>query len=43
MLQFVLFDWSDNTGTIDVKMDVSALEEKLSCKMLGLSLSLKLD
>ena len=26
--QLVLFDWSKNTGTIDVKMDGSVLEEK---------------
>ena len=25
---FVLFDWSSNTGAIDVKMDVFVLEEK---------------
>ena len=38
----VLFDWS-NTGTIDLKMDGSVLEEKLSFKMLGLTYSSKLD
>ena len=32
--QLVSFDWS-NTGTIDVKMDESVLEEKSSLKMLG--------
>ena len=26
--QLVLFDWSNNTGSIDVKMDGSVLEEK---------------
>ena len=26
--QLVLFDWSSNTGTIDVKVDGSVLEEK---------------
>ena len=26
--QLVLFDWSNNTGAIDVKMDGSVLEEK---------------
>ena len=26
--QLVSFDWSNNTGTIDVKMDGSVLEEK---------------
>ena len=41
--QLVLFDWSDNTGAIDVKMDGSVLEEKLSFKMLGLTFSSKLD
>ena len=35
--QLVLFDWSNNTGSIDVKMDGSVLEEKLSFKMLGFS------
>ena len=33
--QLVLFDQSNNTGAIDVKMDGSALEEKSSFKMLG--------
>ena len=41
--QLVLFDRSNNTGTIDVKMDGSALEEKSSFKMLGLTFSSKLD
>ena len=41
--QLVLFDHSNNTGAIDVKMDGSALEEKSSFKMLGLSFSFKLD
>ena len=41
--QLVLFDWSKNTGTIDVKMDGSVLEEKTSFKMLGLTFSSKLD
>ena len=26
--QMVLFDWSNNTGSIDVKMDGFVLEEK---------------
>ena len=39
----VLFDWSNNTGSIDVKMDGSVLEEKSSFKMLGLNFSSKLD
>ena len=41
--QLVSFDWSNNTGAIDVKMDGSVLEEKSSFKMLGLTLSSKLD
>ena len=38
--KLVLFDQSNNTGSIDVKMDGSVLEEKPSFKMLGLSFSL---
>ena len=41
--KLVSFDWSNNTGDIDVKMDASALEEKSSFKMLGLTFSSKLD
>ena len=41
--QLVLFDWSNNNGSIDVKMDESVLEEKSSFKILGLALSSKLD
>ena len=41
--KLVSFDWSSNTGSIDVKMDASVLEEKPSFKMLGLALSAKLD
>ena len=41
--QLVLFDWSNNSGSIDVKMDGSVLEEKSSFKMLGLTFSSKLD
>ena len=41
--QLVSFDRSNNTGSIDVKMDGSVLEEKLSFKMLGLIFSSKLD
>ena len=41
--QLVLFDQSNNTGAIDVKMDGSVLEEKSSFKMLGLTFSSKLD
>ena len=38
--QLVSFDWSNNTGAIDVKMDASVLVEKWSFKMLGLAFSL---
>ena len=41
--QLVLFDQSNNTVAIDVKMDGSVLEEKSSFKMLGLSFSSTLD
>ena len=41
--QLVSFDWSNNNGSIDVKMDGSALEEKSTFKMLGLTFSSKLD
>ena len=41
--QLVLFDWSNDTGATDVKMDGPVLEEKSSFKMLGLILSSKLD
>ena len=41
--QLVLFDWSNNTGAIDVKIDGSVLEEKSSFKMLGLTFFSKLD
>ena len=43
MLEPVSFDWSKNTGDIDVKMDGSVFEEKTSFKMLGLTFSSKLD
>ena len=39
----VSFDWSNNTDIIDVKIDGSVLEKKLSFKMLGLASSSKLD
>ena len=39
----VFFDRSNNTGAIDVKMNGSDLEEKLSSKMLGLTFSSKLN
>ena len=38
-----MFDHSNNTGAMDVKMDGSVLEEKSSFKMLGLTISSKLD
>ena len=38
-----LFDQSNNTGAIDVKIDGSILEEKSSFKVLGLNFSSKLD
>ena len=41
--QLALFNWSNNNGSIDVKMDGSVLEEKSSFKMLGLTFSSKLD
>ena len=41
--QLVLFDWSNNTGAIFVKMDWSVWKEKSSFKMLGLNFSSKLD
>ena len=41
--QLVSFDRSKNNGSIDVKMDGSAIEEKPSFKMLGLTFSSKLD
>ena len=34
--QLILFDQSNNTGAIDVKMDVSVLEEKSSFKKMEL-------
>ena len=40
--QLISFDLSNTTGSFDVKMDGSVLEEKLSFKMLGLTSS-KLD
>ena len=41
--QLVSFDWSNNNGSIDVKMDGSLLEEKSFFKILGLTFSSKLD
>ena len=40
--QLVWFNSSNNTGSIDVKVDGSVLEKKPSFKMLGLTFSLKL-
>ena len=42
-IQLVLFDWSNSTGAIDMKMDGSLGQEKSSFKMLELSFSSKLD
>ena len=41
--QLVSFDWSNNNGSIDVKMGGSVLEEISSLKMLGLTFISKLD
>ena len=41
--QLVSFYWSNNNGSIDVKMGGSILEEKSSFKMLRLTFSSKLD
>ena len=41
--QLVSFEWSNNTGAIDVKMDWSVPEKKSSFKMLQLTFSSKLD
>ena len=41
--KLILFDQSNNTGAIDVKMDGSVLVEKSAFKMLGLTFSFKLD
>ena len=41
--QLLLFDWSNNTGVIDVKRDGSVLEGKPSFEILGLTFSFKLD
>ena len=39
----VLFGWSNNNISIDVKRDGSVLEEKSYFKMLGLTFFFKLD
>ena len=41
--QLVLFDQSNSNGSIDVKNDVSVLDEKSYFKMLRLTFSSKLD
>ena len=41
--QLLSFDWSKCTGSMDVKMEESVLEEKQSFKMLGLTFSSKSD
>ena len=41
--QLLSFDWSSNTGAINVKMDGSVLEENSSFKMLELTFSSKLN
>ena len=41
--QLVLFDRSNNNGSVNVKMNGYVLEEKSSFKMLGLTFSSKLD
>ena len=33
-IQLVSYDWSNNTGAIDVKMDGSVLKEKSSFKII---------
>ena len=38
-----MLKWSKNSGSIDVKMDESVIEEKSSFKMLRLAFSCKLD
>ena len=38
-----MFDWSNNNGPIDVKINRAVLEKKPSCKMLGLTFSSKLN
>ena len=41
--QLILFDQSNSNGSIDVKNDVSVLDEKSYFKMLRLTFSSKLD
>ena len=40
--QLVSFDWSNNNGSVDAKMDGSVLKEKSSFKMSGLTTWVKL-
>ena len=42
MFFWCAFDWSNNTGAIDVKIDESFLEEKSYFRMLELTFSSKL-
>ena len=41
--QLLSFEWSNNNGSVNVKMSGSVFEEKSSFKMLGLTFSSKLD
>ena len=41
-MQFILFDWSNNTNAVNVKKDRFVLELK-SFEMLGMSFSSKFD
>ena len=41
-IQLVSFDWSNNNGSVDAKMDGSVLEEKSSFEMSGLTFWVKL-
>ena len=41
--RLILFDRSNNTGAIDLKMDGSVLERKSSFKMLAFSFAYELD
>ena len=41
--QLVSFDWCSNTGTVDMKMDESVLDEKSFFTMLRLTFTSKLD
>ena len=42
-IQLVLFDRSNNSSTVNVKMNRSLFDEKPSLRMLGFSISSKLD